>query len=631
MRTVSVFLFAFAVIALSGCEKVDEVGVKRYTVDQFMNTTTVFGSSFSHDESSILFSSDRSGIFNAWIVPVDGGQAVQVTHSDSNAVFADSFFPEDNRILYQSDQAGNEIYHIYLLEEDGSVRDLTPYENARAAVETWSHDRTKFYFSSNKRDQRFMDIYEMDIKTFEPEMVYQNDAAYDFHDISDDDRFMSFSETVTEHNSEMYLYDRENGELKHLSPHEGDINYSPQSFSTDSKSLYYLTDEGSEFTYLKRYDIESGVMEQVEKAEWDIMYAYFSYDGKYRIMGINNNAVTEIRVLDTHSGEQLSLPKLPDADITSVGISRSESLMTFYVNGSRSPRNLYVYDFESKSHRKLTESLNPDIDPEDLVDAEIVSYPSFDGLEIPALLYKPHQVQPGDDAPALVSVHGGPGGQARVGYSGARQYLVNHGYVVIDVNNRGSSGYGKTFYKLDDMKHGEDDLADCVAAKAFLASTGYVDTSKVGIMGGSYGGYMVLAALTFQPDEFAVGVDMFGISNWVRTLNSIPPWWESFREALYVEMGNPVTDEEYVRSISPLFHAENIRRPFIVLQGANDPRVLKAESDEIVDEARKNGVPVEYVLFEDEGHGFLKKENRIEGNKAILKFLDTYLKGETAL
>jgi dipeptidyl aminopeptidase/acylaminoacyl peptidase len=179
---------------------------------------------------------------------------------------------------------------------------------------------------------------------------------------------------------------------------------------------------------------------------------------------------------------------------------------------------------------------------------------------------------------------------------------------------------------MDDRKHGEADLDDCVAAKNFLAGTGYVDPDKIGIIGGSYGGYMVLAAMAFRPEDFAVGVDLFGISNWVRTLESIPPWWESFREALYVEMGDPATDKDRLYRISPLFHAENIRRPLMVLQGANDPRVLQQESDEIVEAVRKNGVPVEYVLFDDEGHGFRKKENRIKGYKAVRDFLDTYLK-----
>jgi dipeptidyl aminopeptidase/acylaminoacyl peptidase len=273
--------------------------------------------------------------------------------------------------------------------------------------------------------------------------------------------------------------------------------------------------------------------------------------------------------------------------------------------------------------------MNPEIASDNLVDAERVSYKSFDGLDIPAILYKPHNVEQGDKAPALVWVHGGPGGQSRIGYSSTIQYLVNHGYVILAVNNRGSSGYGKTFYKMDDKKHGQVDLADCVAAKDYLVGQGYVDAAKVGILGGSYGGYMVLAALTFQPQVFAVGVDLFGISNWVRTLESIPPWWEAFKEALYEEMGDPATDKERLHRISPLFHAENIQKPLMVLQGANDPRVLQHESDDIVEAAKKNGVPVEYVVFDDEGHGFRKKENRITGYKAIREFLDLHLKGET--
>jgi dipeptidyl aminopeptidase/acylaminoacyl peptidase len=183
---------------------------------------------------------------------------------------------------------------------------------------------------------------------------------------------------------------------------------------------------------------------------------------------------------------------------------------------------------------------------------------------------------------------------------------------------------------MDDQKHGEADLGDVVASKRMLIETGYVDSTKIGIIGGSYGGYMVLAALTLQPDEFDVGVDLFGISNWLRTLNSIPPWWESFREALYKEMGNPVTDSVRLHRISPLFNASSITSPLMVLQGANDPRVLQVESDEIVAAAKAKGVPVEYIVFPDEGHGFVKKENEIRGYGAVLQFLDRYLKGINA-
>lgn len=613
-------------MVIISCQKGDYKEVNKYTIEQFMNTTSIFGSSFSSDESKILFTSDESGIYNVYTIPVSGGNPTQITHSDSTSKYSTSFFPNDDRILFMSDKDGNELYHISLLDEDGSVHDLTPFENARSVFYGWSFDKNSFFYGSNKRNPSFMDIYEMDIESFTAELFYQNDEGYSLGDISDDKLFIAFSKTITNNNSDMYLYNIETKEMEHLTPHEGDINYAPVTFSVDSKTLYYLTDENSEFTYLKKYDLDSNVHKTIAEADWDIMYAYFSETGKYRVMGINNDAKTEIQIFDFENNKQVKLPELPNANIVGVNISDSEKLMTFYVNGSRSPNNLYIYDFDEKKYEKLTDSINPEIDQSDLVDGTVIRFKSFDGLEIPAILYKPHDIKPGEKAPALVNVHGGPGGQARIGYRGTIQYLVNHGYVVLDINNRGSSGYGKTFYQLDDLKHGEDDLMDCVMAKDYFYSTGYVDSNKIGIMGGSYGGYMVLAALTFQPTEFAVGVNLFGISNWVRTLESIPPWWESFREALYKEMGNPETDKDYLYSISPLFHYENIVNPLMVLQGANDPRVLKVESDEIVEAVKARGVPVEYVLFDDEGHGFRKKENRIAGNKAILEFLDTYLK-----
>jgi dipeptidyl aminopeptidase/acylaminoacyl peptidase len=257
----------------------------------------------------------------------------------------------------------------------------------------------------------------------------------------------------------------------------------------------------------------------------------------------------------------------------------------------------------------------------------VVRYPSFDELEIPAIYYKPKTASADNKVPALVWVHGGPGGQSRQTYFPLIQYLVNHGYAILAVNNRGSSGYGKTFYKMDDQNHGDKDLMDCVYGKKWLAQQDYIDGDKIGIIGGSYGGFMVMAALTRQPEEFEVGVNLFGVTNWIRTLRSTPPWWESFRDALFLEMGNPYTEDSVrLYEISPLFHAEKVVKPTMVLQGAQDPRVLQVESDEIVEAVRKNNVPVEYVLFEDEGHGFVKKENEIEGYGKVLEFLNQHLR-----
>ena len=599
--------------------------VKKYSIEQFMKTISIGGSSFSFDERSILFSSNQTGIFNAFVIPTTGGEPSQLTFSKGDSIFALSFLPKDNRILYGSDRGGNEIGHIYLQEKDGKVRDLTPDEKAKSVFYGISYDEKSFYFGSNKRDPKFMDVYNMDIETFTPRLVFKNEGAYSLGAVSRDNRYLAFGKIITRDNSDIYLYDTKTEEFKHLTPHQGDVNYGPATFSVDSGSLYYLTDEGSEFTYLKRYDLKSGNSETILKADWDVEFAHFSHSGRYMVVGINNNAKTEIRIYDTSTNRLVHLPEPPQGQITSVRISKSEKLMSFYVDGARSPNNLYIYNFETGRYSRLINTLNPEIDPEDLVEAQRVHYKSFDGLEIPAILYKPHQADAANKAPAMVWVHGGPGGQSTISYSPLLQYLLNQGYVIIAVNNRGSSGYGKTFYKMDNHKHGQDDLADCVEAKNYLESTGYVDTKRIGIIGGSYGGYMVLAALTFRPEEFALGVDLFGVSNWLRTLKSLPSWWAPYKESWYREVGNPDTEEEYLRSISPLFHADRIVKPLMVLQGKNDPRVLKAESDEIVEAARKRDVPVEYMVFEDEGHGFAKKENQIRGYRAILDFLDKYL------
>jgi len=288
-----------------------------------------------------------------------------------------------------------------------------------------------------------------------------------------------------------------------------------------------------------------------------------------------------------------------------------------------------VYNLGTKEQTKLTNVLNPEIQAQDLVKAEVIRFKSFDGLEIPAIYYKPHQASAENPVPALVWVHGGPGGQSTQNFSAFIQYLVNHGYAVLAVNNRGSSGYGKSFYQMDDLNHGDKDLKDCVEGKNWLAQQPGIDGEKIGIIGGSYGGYMTMAALTYAPEEFDVGVNLFGVTNWIRTLKSIPPWWESFKDALYKELGDPYSaDSVRLKQISPLFHTDKVTKPLIVLQGSQDPRVLQAESDEIVAGVRKNGVPVEYVLFEDEGHGFVKKENQITAYSKILEFLDVYLKGE---
>ncbi len=602
--------------------------VTKYTIDQFFKNIEYIGGNFSPDETRLLVTTNESGIFNLMAIPVDGSPKIELTNSTSESLFAISWFPEDNRILYYADKGGNEMDHIYLLKEDGSSVDLTPWDNAKSDFVKWSRDNKSFFFISNKRDARFMDLYEMEIQDFTNELIYQNNDGYDVGAISENKKFLALAKSITTSNNELYIYNLESKTLDHISAHDGDAKFDAQFFDLDNKHLFFLSNDKSEFQYMIKYNIETGLKEKVWDTNWDVWYGYNSHNEKYRVIGVNEDAKSIIHVVDLATGDNITLPHFGDADIKGVLISKSENLMRLTVGSSSSPSDLYVYNFATRELEKLTQSLNPEINQEDLVKGRVVRYTSFDGLSIPAIYYQPHGAGPGNKVPALVWVHGGPGGQSRLSYNSLIQYLVNHDYAVLAVNNRGSDGYGKEFYKMDDRKHGDVDLKDCIYGKNFLIGNSAIYPDKIGIIGGSYGGYLTMAALSFTPDEFAVGINIFGVTNWLRTLKSIPPYWESFRNALYAEMGDPTTEDSIMLyKSSPLFHAGNVKKPLMVLQGANDPRVLQVESDEIVNAVRSNGVPVEYVLFEDEGHGFVKKENEIEGYGKILVFLDKYLKG----
>ncbi|ALM07415.1 peptidase S9 [Sediminicola sp. YIK13] len=601
--------------------------LKTYTIEQMMDNESINGGSFSPDQSKLLVSSNRSGIYNMYTVSVEGGDLMPVSASDSSSVFAISYFPKDERMLFNMDNNGDEIDHIYIRNTDGTHRDLTPDTGARASFYGWTKDKKSFLYTSNKRDKRYTDLYEMDLETFTPTLLYKNEGGYYIGPISDDKNFVTLIKPINTNDSDLFLYNRKDKSMTKINQNQS--ANSGEDFSPDGTSLYYTTDDGAEFAYLMKYNIVDKTHEKVMERKWDIVGSYFTENGKYQVTYINEDAKNAIEVMEVATGKNIQLPTFDGMDINNVLFSDDEKLMRFYAGGSHTPSNLYVYNLETKKQVQLTDVLNKEIQGQDLVNAEVIRYASFDGVEIPAIYYKPHQATADNKAPALVWVHGGPGGQSRQNFSSFIQYLVNHGYAVLAVNNRGSSGYGKTFYQMDDLNHGDKDLKDCVEGKNWLAKQPEIDASKIGIIGGSYGGYMTMAALTYTPEEFAVGVNLFGVTNWIRTLRSIPSWWEAQKEALYKELGDPNSaDSVRLRQISPLFHTDKVTKPLIVLQGSKDPRVLQVESDEIVAGVKKNGVPVEYVLFEDEGHGFVKKENQITAYGKVLEFLDVYLKKE---
>jgi dipeptidyl aminopeptidase/acylaminoacyl peptidase len=623
--TVCAFFLAAAVCAQESAK------VPKYSARAFYDTTAYTGASFSADESQLLITSDATGVFNAYSQAIKGGKPIQLTESTKDATFGRSYFPKDGRFIYQQNEGGNELDHVYVRELQGAARDLTPGKKLKAMFSGWSGDLKHFYVTSNERDPKFFDLYRYDAADYQRTLLFKNLGGFGTSIVSRDGRWVATDKVRNNVDNDIYLWDttQPDKEPVKITSHKGDVEHSLEGFTPDSGTLYYASNEGSDFQRAWAYDLKSGKKKVVVEDRWDVMSVSFSWKGRYRAVSVNADARTVTTVTDTESGKLVKLPELNGASINNMGFSRSEKFMTFYASSDTSPANLHVTDLGTGEHRQLTRSLNPEIKQEHLVPATVVRYPSFDKLEIPALLYRPIGSGPAQKVPALVWVHGGPGGQSRADYNPVVQFLVNHGYAVLAVNNRGSSGYGTKFFHMDDRRHGDVDLKDVVFGRRYLESLDWVDGKRIGIIGGSYGGYMVCAALAFEPDAFDLGIDIFGVTNWVRTLESIPPWWTSFREYLYAELGDPKTDGERLRRISPLFHAKNIRKPLLVIQGANDPRVLKVESDEMVKAVKENGVPVEYIVFPDEGHGFLRKENRIVAAEAYLQFLDRHLKRMT--
>jgi dipeptidyl aminopeptidase/acylaminoacyl peptidase len=512
------------------------------------------------------------------------------------------------------------------MSPSGESTDLTPGEGHKAGFAGWSSDGSEFFIYSNERDGAAFDMYRYSAADYSRTMLYENTEGLDLGAISSDGRWVVYARNNSNADTDLFLIDVAASELElvNITPHEGNIEYSSMGFTPDSRQFIYSTNEFGEFSQAWTLSLDTGARQVLIAEDWDVMYVGYSPSGRYRVSGINNDARTVVTLEDLTTGRDIVLKNVPEGDLSQVRFNRDESAIAFGLYRDTAPYDVYHMPLNADATR-LTRALNPVIESNVMVEGDVVRFASYDGLQVPGILYKPREASAESPVPALVWVHGGPGGQSRKGYSAVIQHLVNHGYAVYQINNRGSSGYGKTFFHLDDLKHGEADLGDVVASRAFLAAYEWIDGERVGIIGGSYGGYMVAAALAFEPESFEVGINIFGVTNWLRTLESIPPWWGAFRTSLYAELGDPATDTDRLTAISPLFHAQNIVKPLLVVQGANDPRVLQVESDELVEEVRANNIPVEYVLFADEGHGFRKRVNRITASEAYLSFLEQHL------
>ena len=618
IRSKNFLLILISTILVSSCEKPSLTAQEFFDYTNYSLSGSHYG--FNLSDERFLVNHNQSGISNAYEFDIQTSEFISVTTSDTKSFYGLSYFPSDDRVILQADNQGDELNHIFV-KDGGEVIDLTDYENTRAKFLGFSVDGLSFYIASNQRDARTLDIYKYSVDDYSKSMLYQNNEAYEVTAKSDGDRYFVLTNSVDNYSTQIILYDQITDAELNITNNKVENSF----LSFMGNTLLYSSNYDDNFNQLWSIDLTTNEEKKVYSAPWDIVGANFYENTNTLHVFINEDASTKLVFLSAEDYTELSNEILPSEGLKGFSLSRAEDSYAFVYGSDTSPGDLFFSktNFDESS---LVASSFETLDEANMVSSEVIRFESFDGLEIPSILYKPKGASASNPAPVMVYVHGGPGGQTRKGFNSQIQYMLHHGYGILGVNNRGSSGYGAEFYHLDDKRHGQEDLQDIIASKEYLQSLSWVDDNKIGVMGGSYGGFMTLAALTFYPDVFNVGIDIFGVSNWVRTLKSIPPWWESFKVALYDEMGDPATDEERHRKISPLFHAQNITKPMLVIQGSNDPRVLQIESDEIVNQVRANNVYVDYLVFPDEGHGFRKKVNRVKSANSIVDFLDECLK-----
>ncbi|MDZ5811019.1 S9 family peptidase [Halorubrum sp. AD140] len=619
----------------------------RYDIERYLNVRSAGGADLGPD-GRLSFLLDTTGTGQVWSLDEPLGWPEQHTFFEERVTFVDSS-PERAEAVFGMDEGGNERAQLYLLNyESGEVVDLTARPEAKHRWGGWDGEGDRFAFASNRRDESVFDVYVQarDAAGDDAERVYEGDGWLSVAGWSPDDDHLIVHEAHSSFDHDLYTLDVDRGDLTHHTPHEGEARYGSPEWGPDGEGIYLVTDRDSDTLRLERVELATGEFSVVASGEdvgeadeddetgaratpggdgWNVDGVAVHEESRRVVYSRNVDGYTEIAVgelVESDRIDPLPSPDLPPGVAGGVSFGPDGDRFAITATGSAHNANVYVVDATTGEAERWTAASTAGIPRDTFVESELVHYPTFDGREIPAFFAVPETEPPEGGYPVVVDIHGGPESQRRPSFGSVKQYLLNHGYAVFEPNVRGSSGYGKAYAALDDVEKRMDSVADVEAGVEWLHDHPEVDPDRVVAMGGSYGGFMVLAALTEYPDLWAAGVDVVGIANFVTFLKNTGDWRRELREAEY---GSLEGDREFLESISPINNIENIAAPLFVLHGANDPRVPVGEAEQIVEEAREQGVPVRKLIFDDEGHGFSKLENRIEAYRAIVEFLETHV------
>jgi dipeptidyl aminopeptidase/acylaminoacyl peptidase len=584
---------------------------------------------FTADSANLLFASNISGQFNLWSVPVEGGWPDQLTAFADETVRGVGVSQTDGRIVLCADHDGDEFHQLYLVDPDrGWPEKITdePQVQHYVGSDAWSPDGTRFAYAANSRTPTDMETWVRDVASGKSRPVFGVGMFSFPGPWSPDGTKLLAIEFRNNSDASIHLIDVEAATSRELTPHDDDALFVPGAWAPDGSGFYFVTDEGSEFRGLAFYDLATDRYEWVEEPTHDVEDLQASHDGRVLAWLVNDEGYDRLRVRDLETGRDLPAPDLPDGarpHLTGaeppLAVSPDGSHAALILASPRRPPEAWVVETATGAARPVTDSRIGGLSEEDLVDVELISFPSFDGRDIPAWLYRP-AVE--GKVPVLLSIHGGPEAQERPVYQPVYQYLLSRGIAVLATNIRGSTGYGKSYQRLVQRDWGGGDMQDWEHAVKWLHQQAWVDPNRIGVYGGSYGGFAVLTCVTRLPDYWAAAVDIFGPSNLVTFAKAVPPTWKRFIARF---VGDPETEVDFLMERSPITYVENVKTPLLVIQGATDPRVVKGESDQMVEKLKSLGRDVEYVVFDDEGHGFTKRANELKAYGLAAEWLERHL------
>jgi dipeptidyl aminopeptidase/acylaminoacyl peptidase len=603
--------------------------VQPLSIEKLYMTRIVGGTSWSPDGKSVAFISNISGRNNLWLVGADGGWPQQLTVSDQRQIDP-AWSPDGKWIAFNSDHDGDEQWDLLVASpQNGEVVNLTNTPDISEEGQAWSPDSRYIAYMSKPKTSSTYEINIMDVLTKRFRALTKNtpkELGNGGPIWSGDGKWIAYTqEHAAGKDSNIYVADVATGKATLLTPHSGEHIYTATAFSPDGKHIL-LTSNASGYDNVGLLEVASKKIDWLTNEKWKTESGTFSRDGKQVTWTANVDGNSDIFVYDiaTKHATMLLLAtgmNEPAGSVTS--FSPDGHRLLYYHNGPKSPNDIWAYDFGNQQSKQLSHSLLAGISTEDLVEPFLVHYPSRDGkFQISAFVYVPHNAPRDHTHPAIVYVHGGPQSQTVNSFNRIVQYLANQGYLVIAPNYRGSTGYGKEFMDANRFDMGGGDLQDTLAAADWVQQTGYVDPKKLVIMGGSYGGYMSMMALTKAPEVWAAGVSIVPFVNWFTEVQNEDPLLHEYDLAT---MGDPVRNKALWEDRSPINFVDRIKAPVLLLAGGNDPRCPKSEAQQVADAIKKRGGTAELKIYDNEGHGFARVENQIDAYKRVAEFLKKYV------